>query len=109
MDASFSLMSQRKHSRFVIANQEVTGLMTDNSDDKRQAFILWDISENGVGVLTGSRVNTSSKVSVILGTSAMEFEVQWCRPRTNGTGYHCGLKLKEDHHNPSLQRLIKAL
>jgi len=102
--------ARRASIRAEVAGHEIKGLLLLPGTQLRVPFILWDISDEGLGLWVASEVATGNHVNLILSkpTSCnVKGEVVWCRPSQGKPGFDCGMRVNDEKE--LLASLYKAI
>ena len=82
--------------RIQVLNQRIQGLVTRKGDDNQQPFLIWDVSEGGIGIWTAEKLAPADGVTLTVGKPyllVVSCEVNWCEPNPESGGFRSGLKV----------------
>jgi hypothetical protein len=99
MGALSEAIERREHFRAIAANNEIRGLLTRQQNHTHQPFLVWDVSETGLGIWSAEKLGVGDEIRVTIAAPfllVMDCEVRWCTPRSDGTGFHIGVKVLEN-------------
>jgi len=90
---------ERYEARTQVLPIEVSGLLTQPDRNIQVPFLVWDVSESGIGLWTSRALNPGTSVIVTVGHPyllVVECRVVWCsKEEDRDQGYRMGLKLVE--------------
>ena len=82
--------------RIQVLNQRIQGLVTRKGDVHQQPFLVWDVSESGIGVWTAEKLTPAEAVTLTVGKPyllVVSCEVNWCESNPESGGFRSGLKV----------------
>lgn len=89
--------ANRKSMRAPVApKSQIRGLYTLVESGEQGPFLIWDVSENGLGLWTGVELKLQDKLRLTMTSphsSVVEGLVCWTTPSPDGNGYRCGVEL----------------
>ena len=88
--------ADRASVRAVVVPTELRGIMTRARGEGHEPFLLWDVGEDGIGLLTTMALAPGELVKVTLGEpflAVLECRVKWCQLTEDRTGYRCGIQV----------------
>lgn len=91
--------ARRASIRAEVAGHEIKGLLLLPGTQLRIPFILWDISDEGLGLWVASEIAAGNFVSLMLSKPTpctVKGEVVWCRPSQGKPGFDCGLRVNAE-------------
>lgn len=111
MGFSFRAKIDRIEHRVQVVPAEIRGLISQGS--KQQPFLIWDVSESGVGVWVSEAIPKDEKVVITIGQPylvVVNCEVIWAESLGPGQGHRCGLRSldKSKAFDTMLQSLLAA-
>jgi len=99
MSASKKSTANRDSIRAQVVPSEVRGLLMVEGLDQRLPFLIWDVSEHGLGIWCSTKVDALTNVKITVPKPfgiTLDCRVKWCEEHANG-GFRLGLKLNKDH------------
>ena len=93
-------MERRENFRASVVPTEIKGLLTTLDQKDHQPFLIWDVSEHGLGLWVGTKINQGEEIRVTIAHPfllVLDCEVRWCKNRTDAPGFHVGLKVLENY------------
>ena len=102
--------ARRSSIRAEVAGHEIKGIISLPEGNERVPFILWDISDDGLGLWVANEIAMGSMVSLLLSKptpAKIQAEVVWCRPSKGKPGFDCGLRVNEN--SDKLTEISKAI
>ena len=110
MVATMRKPGERREARMQVMPQEIRGLLTQPDKQIQMPFLVWDISESGIGLWTSATLSEGNIVTLTLGQpylSILECRVIWCSDE--GTqGIRMGLEATQESSR-QLMALIDEL
>ena len=94
--------------RMQVVPQEIRGLMTVKGEDSQQPFLIWDVSDSGIGIWTSEEVSSEQAVVLTVGQPhllVVEGEIIWSERQGEDQGYRCGIRASAD--DKPFQALIR--
>ena len=89
--------ANRKSIRAPIApNTQIKGLYTRVEVGDQGPFLLWDVSDSGIGLWTASELKIQDKLRLTVAQPypfVVEALVCWVAPSPDGNGYRCGVEI----------------
>ena len=82
--------------RIQVLNQRIQGLVTRKGDVNQQPFLIWDVSESGIGIWTAQQLAAGDGVTLTVGKPyllVVGCEVNWCESNPESGGFRSGLKV----------------
>jgi len=104
------IQARRTNIRAEVQEHEVRGLFSRSGSKSHAPFVVWDISEDGMGLMIPEKVRTGDELTMTLARPkkmTIAAVVVWCRKRDDGEGYHCGVHVPQ--HNSRLIALRNAI
>ncbi len=89
----FRSKTDRVEHRVQVVPAEIRGLISHGS--AQQPFLIWDVSESGVGVWISNEIKKGEKVVITIGQPylvVVNCEVIWAESLGQGQGHRCGLR-----------------
>lgn len=89
---------ERAEPRTQVLPIEIKGLLTVVDRNLQVPFLVWDVSECGVGVWTSQTLSEGTSVVVTIGhpyLAVVECRVVWCQEEESQHGYRMGLEVVE--------------
>jgi hypothetical protein len=93
--------SKRESDRAAVVIHEIRGLMTRPSGHGQFPFLVWDVSESGMGLWITQKVLPNEVVKITIGQPyLMVFEgvVKWVEKDIRDSGFRCGIAINEESH-----------
>lgn len=90
--------TRRKSVRNEIGTHQVKGVLTRNGDHAHAPFLIWDVSDEGVGIWLPLELKEGESITLNLGKPkpiTMSGRVMWCQMRPGKLGYHAGVMVEE--------------
>ena len=90
--------TRRKGVRTEVGIHEVKGVLTRATDRAHAPFLIWDISEDGVGIWLPLELKQGEEITLNLGKPkpmVIKGHVMWCQMRPGKLGYHVGVMVDE--------------
>ncbi|NDE15058.1 PilZ domain-containing protein [bacterium] len=90
--------TRRKSVRTEVSSHEVKGVLTRGKDRAHAPFLIWDISEDGIGIWLPLELNEGEDIVLNLGKPkpmTAKGRVMWCNMRPGKLGYHAGILVEE--------------
>ncbi len=87
---------KRKSIRSLVVDHEVNGLLTKEGQDRREPFLIWDVSEEGLCIWTGEQISPGDVLALTVVkplTLLLKCKVRWCGRQEIENGYRCGLEV----------------
>lgn len=94
----FRSKSDRNEQRVQVVPAEIRGLLSGKASADQQPFLIWDVSENGVGVWVSEALPEESEVVLTIGQPyllVVRCVVKWCESQGEDQGFRCGLRSVE--------------
>lgn len=94
------IKANRKSVRASVIPEKVQGLITILRSGEQTPFLLWDISETGLGIWTANPFASHAAIRLTFGQPyplIMDAIVQWCHPDDEGKGFRSGLETETSH------------
>jgi len=92
--------NRRRKPRTATTIKEITGLLMDESENSRQPFVLFDVSDNGFGLWTSEKLDSSGTIKVTLGKEyggvVLNCDVVWSEKDDSKSGYLSGLEVRQE-------------
>lgn len=104
--------ARRSSIRADVAGQEIKGVIDRQDHAMRVPFILWDVSEDGLGIWSAADFAAGSLVKMIFPKPfglVIAAEIVWCRPSDGKPGFDCGLRVAAGPGQSSLAALLKMV
>lgn len=101
--------SARMEDRAQIIPGEIRGLITHPEKSDQYPFLIWDVSETGIGIWTPNELDLNREIVLTVGQPyllVLNCEVSWCEKTKDNQGYRCGLKVL--NNNKVFSSLLKA-
>lgn len=109
MGAKRKIQANRKSIRAPVVPTQIKGLLTrEGSNEAQLPFLVWDVSESGIGLWCSDELHNGDRVKVTVGQPyllVIEGEVRWVEKGEDG-GYRCGVDVKNP--NRQLQSLYET-
>lgn len=90
--------TRRRGVRSEIGTHRVKGVLTRATDRAHAPFLIWDISEEGVGIWLPLELKNGETITLNLGKPkpiTVTGRVMWCQMRPGKLGYHAGVMVEE--------------
>ncbi len=90
--------TRRQSVRTEVGTHEVKGVLTRGVDRAHAPFLIWDLSEDGVGIWLPLELKKGEEITLNLGKPkpmAIKGRVMWCEMRPGKLGFHAGLIIEE--------------
>lgn len=109
--------NNRLHLRALKQFAEIRGMLTNRNStnpDKQRPFVIWDVSEEGVGIWSDTEVPLNASVILTIGQPyllVLNAKVQWCEKQGDSHGFRIGLsfELSQKQIHQSLSRAFKKI
>lgn len=91
---------QRQNFRKQVVPEEIRGLITDHSRKTHYPFLIWDVSEDGIGLWVSSILESGDDITLTIGQPylmVLRCKVKWCEQQNSVPGYRCGLEIADDN------------
>jgi len=89
----------RSKVRAQVIPQELRGLATLKEEEGHRPFLVWDVSETGLGLWLAEPINVGESIVLAVGQPFMSVlvgKVVWCEPMSSEKGYRCGVEVTSD-------------
>ncbi|MBF0441430.1 MAG: hypothetical protein HQK54_05960 [Oligoflexales bacterium] len=87
----------RQENRTQVGLDEIRGLITfPDEKERQQPFLVWDVSESGIGICVFSEMHVGEKIILTIGQPyllVLPCEVSWCERSTDKQDFRAGLKV----------------
>jgi hypothetical protein len=96
--------------RIQILNQRVKGLLTREDGKYQQTFLVFDVSEDGIGIWSPEALIKGESVTLTVGTPyllILSCNVNWCERFAKTGGYRSGLTVIASSKS-TVRSLLKA-
>ena len=93
------ILERRENYRAPVVPTEIKGLLTQGDQKDHHPFLIWDVSEAGLGLWVATKLKPGDECRVTIAQPfllVMDCEVRWCKRRHDAPGYHIGLKVLEN-------------
>lgn len=83
---------ERQFPRHDLLTEEINGLIT--AHDQHIPFIIWDISDDGLGLWVSSTLQPGTELNITIGKPylvELGGHVKWCEQQKSVPGYRCGV------------------
>lgn len=90
--------TRRKTNRAQVSQLQVKGVLTRNTSRAHAPFIVWDISENGLGIWLPLELTIGEEVTLCLAKPkpvTVKGRIMWCQMRPGKLGFHAGVMVEE--------------
>ena len=88
-------------------SQEIRGMFTNVQSNKQRPFLLWDVSENGIGIWSDTELTKNAQLVLTIGQPflmVLETTVRWCEKQGDHHGFRVGLSFKTEQ-----KKVLKSL
>ena len=92
MTAKFQFRRQDVRSK--IAEHTIKGIAA--KQDKHFPFLIWDISDKGLGIWSTEELQNQDRITLQIASPmalSVECEVRWCKKLEDPAGYHIGVQV----------------
>ena len=99
---------ERSSGRMQVVPQEIRGLMTIQGTESQQPFLIWDVSETGIGIWTSEEVTPEQVVILTIGQPhllVVEGQIIWSERQGEDQGFRCGIRAADS--DKPFQTLIR--
>lgn len=97
-------LSERENNRAAVLPTEVSGTFSylvttsgiENYQEKHEAFVIFDVSQNGLGLLTSCDLAKGTKLQLQVGRPffiSIEAVVAWSQPCDEFGAFRCGVEI----------------
>ncbi len=89
--------ANRKSIRAPVVPKEINGLLTRQKEGRQAPFLIWDVSEFGLGLWSAERLEQGEVVKVTVGEPfplIIDCKVKWCASEAEHEGFRCGLEVE---------------
>lgn len=90
--------TRRRAVRTEVAQHQVKGILTRGSNRTHAPFIVWDLSEEGIGIWLPLELSAGESVTMSVGKPkpvTIKGRVVWCEMRPGKLGFHSGILVEE--------------
>lgn len=100
MDSPLRSKADRIEARSQVIPKEVRGIITRKKESGfNLPFLVWDISEQGLGLWTVNSLQDGEAVVITVGQpylAVMTGIVVWCEEMTGRQGFRCGIEITDN-------------
>ncbi len=85
----------RDQFRTQVIPREIRGLLSRPDRHSHLPFLIWDVSDTGIGIWATESLPLHGTVCLTIGQPyllTVECEVVWCEEQKSSQGYRCGLR-----------------
>lgn len=90
--------TRRRAVRTEVAHHQVKGILTRGYNRAHAPFIIWDLSEEGIGIWLPLELQMDEAVTLSIGKPkpvTVKGRVAWCQMRPGRLGFHAGVLVEE--------------
>jgi len=82
-----------------VAPVTIKGLITRGTANEQSPFLVWDVSEQGLGIWSSSQLQMGETIKVTIGQPyllILTCKVRWADDKPTSSGFRCGLEVVDN-------------